>query len=74
MVASTDSVWLDAVFDTLTGIFHLVGLKTNVRKNMRMVCQNVGRPGYGQMKPITGRLRERGGATVTKRPIRHGGR
>ena len=32
IVASTDPVWLQTAFDTLTGIFDRVGLLTNVRK------------------------------------------
>ena len=39
MVASTNPVWLQNAFDTLTGIFDRVGLRTNVRKTVGMVCQ-----------------------------------
>ena len=39
MVASTNPVWLQNEFDTLTGIFDRVGLRTNVRKTVGMVCQ-----------------------------------
>ena len=38
MVAYTDPGWLQLVFDMLTGLFDRVGLHTNVRKTMGMVC------------------------------------
>ena len=37
MVASTNLGWLHTAFDTLTGLFDWVGLKTNIRKAMGMV-------------------------------------
>ena len=39
MVASTDPGWLQLAFDMLTGLFDRVGLQTNIRKTMGMVCQ-----------------------------------
>ena len=42
MVASTNLGWIQTVFDTLTGLFYQVGLKTNLRKTVVMVyhpCQ-----------------------------------
>ena len=39
MVASTDPGWIQLAFDMLTGIFDRVGLRTNVRKTMGMVCR-----------------------------------
>ena len=39
VVASTDPVWLQTTFDMLMGIFNHVGLKTNFRKTVGMVCQ-----------------------------------
>ena len=39
LVASTDPGWLQSEFDTLTGLFDQVGLRTNVRKTMGMVCR-----------------------------------
>ena len=39
MVAYTNPGWTQYAFDTLTGIFDRVGLKTNVRKTIGMVCQ-----------------------------------
>ena len=38
MVASTDPGWLQSEFDRLTGLFEWVGLWTNVRKTVGMVC------------------------------------
>ena len=39
MVESTDPGWIQLEFDTLTGIFDRVGLRTNVRKTVGMVCR-----------------------------------
>ena len=39
MVASTSLGWLQTAFDTMTGIFRQMGLRTNVRKTVGMVCQ-----------------------------------
>ena len=39
MVASTNPVWLQTAFDTLMGLFDRVGLRTNIRKTVGMVCQ-----------------------------------
>ena len=39
MVASTYPGWLQSSFDMLTGIFDLVGLRTNIRKTVGMVCK-----------------------------------
>ena len=39
MVASTNPGWLQTVFNTLTGLFDQVGLKTNVHKTVGVVCQ-----------------------------------
>ena len=39
MVASTYPGWLHTAFNTLAGIFDRVGLLTNVRKTVGMVCQ-----------------------------------
>ena len=38
MVASTNPGWLHTAFDTLTGLFNQVGLKTNVKKIIGVVC------------------------------------
>ena len=38
VVASTDPGWLQSAFDFLTGLFDRVGLRTNVRKTVGMVC------------------------------------
>ena len=37
LVASTEPLWLQLEFDTLTGLFGRVGLHTNVRKMVRMI-------------------------------------
>ena len=37
VVASTDPVWLQIAFDTLTGLFGWVGLRKNVKKIVGMV-------------------------------------
>ena len=39
MVASNKPGWIQTVFDTLTGLFDWVGLRTNVRKTVGMVCR-----------------------------------
>ena len=39
MVASTDPGWLQSGFDLLTGLFEHVGLQTNVRKTVGVVCR-----------------------------------
>ena len=38
MVASSDPGWLHGAFNTLVGLFDRVGLWTNVRKTVGMVC------------------------------------
>ena len=38
MIASSDSQWLQGAFSTLIGLFNRVGLQTNVRKTVGMVC------------------------------------
>ena len=38
LVASTDPVWLQVVFDTLTGLFERVGLRTYVKNTVSMIC------------------------------------
>ena len=38
MVASSDPVWLQGLFNALVGLFDRVGLQTNVRKTVGMVC------------------------------------
>ena len=40
MVASTDPGWIHLAFDILMGLFDKVGLRTNVRKTVGMVCRN----------------------------------
>ena len=39
MVASSDPRWLQWAFDSLVSLFEWVGLQTNVRKTVRMVCR-----------------------------------
>ena len=38
MVALPESRWIQGAFSTLFGLFDRVGLQTNVRKTIRMVC------------------------------------
>ena len=38
MLASLDPIWIQGDFSTLLGLFDSVGLKTNVRKTVRIVC------------------------------------
>ena len=38
MVALSDPRWLQGAFNTLVGIFDWMGLRTNVRKTVSMVC------------------------------------
>ena len=54
MVASTDSGCLQSVFDTLTGLFGWVGMRTSVFKTVGAVCKPclaARQPGYGQTRP-----------------------
>ena len=39
MLVSTEMVWLQGVFDTLTGLFDRMGIQTNVRKTVGMICR-----------------------------------
>ena len=39
MIASTYRGWFQSEFDTLAGLFDRVGLQTDVRKTMGVVCQ-----------------------------------
>ena len=39
VVASTDLIWLQSEFNFLAGLFDRVGLQTNVRKTVGMVCR-----------------------------------
>ena len=38
-VASTDPVWLQGAFDTLTGLFNRVRLQTNVGNTVGVICR-----------------------------------
>ena len=39
LVASTEPLWLQLEFDTLTGLFGRVGLHKNVGNTVRMICR-----------------------------------
>ena len=39
MVASTDPGWIQSAFNNLMGLFDRVGLQTNVRKTVGVVCR-----------------------------------
>ena len=53
MVAYTGPGWIQAAFDTLTGLFDRVGLRKNVRKNVGMVCQPCQAAGVRAYKAYT---------------------
>ena len=38
LVMSTDPVWMQGAFDTLTGLFDRVGLQKNFRKEVKIIC------------------------------------
>ena len=38
MVASLDPAWIQGTFNAMVGLFDRVGLQTNVRKTVSMVC------------------------------------
>ena len=38
IIVSSEPVWLQGSFSTLVGLFDWVGLSTNVRKTVGMVC------------------------------------
>ena len=40
MVASRSLVWVQSEFETLTGIFDRVGLRTNIHKIVGIVCRS----------------------------------
>ena len=40
VVVSAEPVWLQLAFDLLTGMFYQVGLCTNVRNTVGMVCRS----------------------------------
>ena len=50
MVVSTDPVWLQSEFDTLTGIFEQVGLRKNIRKIVVMLCRSCQKPRCGKTR------------------------
>ena len=63
MVASTELVWLQTTFDTLTGLFYWVVSNKNVWKTVGMVCHPCQSEGYRQMKHIPGGWRGWSGTT-----------
>ena len=40
MVVPSDSQWIQGAFNTLVGLFDRVGLWTNIRKTVDMVCRS----------------------------------
>ena len=60
MVASSDSRWLQGALNTLVGFFDRVGLRTNVRKAVGMVCHpfqatgNLSDAAYGRRVMVEG--------------------
>ena len=39
LVASTDPVWIQGLFNNLTGLFYRVGIQKNSRKTVGIVCR-----------------------------------
>ena len=60
MVSSTDLGWLQPEFDTLTGIFDWVGLRTHVHRTVGMVCRPLRAAGVKEDKAYTWRMTGRG--------------
>ena len=56
MVESTKPGWLKTAFDTLTGIFDWVGMKTNVKNTVGMVCHPCRAAGLRSDKAYTRRV------------------
>ena len=56
MVAFTDLGWLHTAFDILKGLFDQVGVKTNVRKTVGMVCHPYQADGVWAYKAYTWRI------------------
>ena len=56
MVASTDPGCIQSVFDMLTGIFDQVGLRTNVRKTVGIVCRTFRASGVREDKAYAQRM------------------
>ena len=54
ILASTNLGWIHTTFDTLTGLFDQVGLKTNVWKTWVWSSIYARQPGYGNTNPIPG--------------------
>ena len=61
MVVSTYPGWLQSAFDTLMGIFDWVGLRTNVRKTVEMVCRPFRAAGVQADEAYTRRMTGEGG-------------
>ena len=53
MVASTEPGWIQLAFDMLTGLFERVGLRTNIRKTVGMVCKTFQAAGVQANKAYT---------------------
>ena len=53
---STYPGWLQTVFEILTGLFEQVGLKTNVRKKVGMVCHSCQAVGVRSDEAYTRRM------------------
>ena len=56
MLASTDLGWIQSEFDTLTGMFDWVGLQTNIRKTVCMVCRPCQAAGVRAYEAYTQRM------------------
>ena len=60
MVESTDPEWLQLKFNMLTGLFDRVGLQTNVRKTVGMVCRKFWAAGVRVDEAYTRRMTGKG--------------
>ena len=56
MVSSSDLGWLKLVFDNLVGLFDRVGLRTNFRKTVGMVCRTLRAAGVRAEEAYTQRM------------------
>ena len=66
LVDSIDLGWIHSMFDMLTGIFNWVGMRTNVRNTMGMVCNPCQAAGVWAEKAFT-RLMTREGQGFKER-------
>ena len=56
LVECTDPGWIQSVFGMLTGLFEQVGIRTNIRKTVGVVCRPFRESGLQADKVYTRRL------------------